>query len=424
MRTTAARTFRSLRTRNYRLFIGGQLISVVGTWMHTVALGWLVLRLTGSGVALGSVVALQFLPLLLFGVWAGALADRLDKRKILIGTQLTAAALALGLWVLVATGAVEVWMIYVEAFLAGCVSALDMPSRHAFVTEMVGAEQVPNAVSLNSATFNLGRLGGPAVAGVVIASIGVAPCFLVNGISYLAVVAGLLMMRPDELHRQAVAADDRRGARAGLRYVWATPELRTVLLMLAVVGTFGFNFTVVVPLVARFAFHAGPELYGALFSAMAVGSLTGALFTAARRGPSWGFLLWSAVAFGGACLLSAAAPAPLSEGAALAVVGVTTMLFLATANSMLQLGSLPAMRGRVMALYALVVLGSTPIGGPLMGWIAEQWGARATLLVAGGATLAAAAAVAGRAWRPARLAGGRPAGAVADDEIATAARAA
>lgn len=392
LRLVTSRTFRSLRTRNYRLFLGGQLVSVVGTWMHTVALGWLVLKLTGSGLALGTTVALQFLPLLVLGAWAGSIADRFDKRKILIGTQLTASILALVLWSLVATGQIVTWMIYVEAFLHGCVTMLDMPARQSFVTEMVGPTDVPNAVSLNSAVFNSGRLIGPALGGVIIASIGLAPCFLLNGISYLAVVGALVAMRPDELYRGAPATDEVRRVRAGLRYVRQTPELLTVLVMLAVIGTFGFNFTVVVPLVARFAFRAGPELYGALFSAMAAGSLIGALVTAARRGPTRRFLLGSTLAFGTACLVSSLAPTAAWEAVALAIVGLTTMLFLATANSTLQLASRPAMRGRVMALYALVILGSTPVGAPLMGWIAEQWGARATLAVGGGVSLMAALA--------------------------------
>ncbi|HUQ62455.1 MAG TPA: MFS transporter [Acidimicrobiales bacterium] len=390
VRMVANHTFRSLRTRNYRLFLSGQLVSVAGTWMHTVALGWLVLQLTSSGVALGTTVALQFLPLLVFGAWSGSVADRFDKRKILIGTQVAAGVLAIGLWSLVATGNIALWMIYVEAFLHGWVSMLDMPARHSFVTEMVGADDVPNAVSLNSAVFNSGRLIGPAIAGVVIASAGLAPCFLLNGISYFAVVGALVAMRPAELHRGEPVGDETRRVRAGLRYVRQTPELLAVLLMLVVIGTFGFNFIVVVPLLARFVFHAGPELYGALFSAMAAGSLAGALFTAARRGPTGSFLMGSAIAFGLACILSSLAPTVAWEAAALAVVGVTSMLFLATANSTLQLASRPAMRGRVMALYGLVLLGSTPVGAPLMGWIAEQWGARATLAVGGAMSLAAA----------------------------------
>nr|MDQ6909864.1 MFS transporter [Actinomycetota bacterium] len=260
-RLATSRIFRSLRTRNYRLFLTGQLVSVVGTWMHTVALGWLVLQITGSGVALGTTVALQFLPLLVLGAWSGSVADRFDKRKILIATQVASGVLAIALWSVVATGNVVLWMIYLEAFLQGCVSMLDMPARQSFVTEMVGAADVPNAVSLNSAVFNSGRLLGPALAGVIIATVGLAPCFLLNGISYFAVVAALVAMRPSELHRGAPIVDEVRRVRAGLRYVRETPELFTVLLMLAVIGTFGFNFTVVVPLVARFAFHAGPGLY-------------------------------------------------------------------------------------------------------------------------------------------------------------------
>jgi MFS family permease len=402
LRPATARTFRSLHNRNYRLFFSGQLVSVVGTWMQTVAQSWLVLTLTHSGLALGLTAALQFLPMLLFGVWGGLVADRFDKRRVLIGTQVAAGVLALVLWALVTTGAVALWMVYVLALLLGAVSVVDMPTRQAFVTEMVGAEEVPNAVGLNSAVFNTGRLAGPAVAGLLIASVGVGVCFLINAVSYVAVIGGLRAMRAEDLHRQAPVVAGPGQVRAGLRYVWSTPQLRSTILLLAVIGTFGFNFTVILPLLARFALHGGPRLYGALSSGVGVGSLAGALVIAGRRQPTRRLLLASAAAFGTLTLLAAAAPTPLTVAAVLVPTGTATMLFAATANSTLQMASTAAMRGRVMALYGLVFLGSTPVGGPLVGWVAGRWGARAGLALGGAVSLAAAlvamAGTIGRRW--------------------------
>ena len=395
VRATAARTFRSLRVRNYRLFFYGQLVSVTGTWMQTVAQSWLVLNLTGSGVDLGLTVALQFLPMLLFGMWGGLLADRLDKRKLLVATQAAAGVLAVALWALVATGAVRLWMVYGFALLLGVVTVVDMPTRQAFVTEMVGPDEVPNAVGLNSAMFNIGRILGPAAAGVVIAWFGVAPAFLANGLSYLAVIGGLLAMRTEELFL-GVAGTRRRGeVRAGLRYVWGEPTLRSTLFLVAVLGTFGFNFVVILPLLARYTFSGGAGLYSVFTSLMSVGSLAGALVAASRARPSRALLLGAGTAFGVSMLLTAAAPTPLTAGLLLVAVGVAVMLFLATANTTLQLASDPALRGRVMALYGLLFMGSTPIGGPLLGWVSERWGPRTGLALGGAITLVAAAAVSG-----------------------------
>ena len=410
------RTFRSLRVRNYRLFFAGQLISVSGTWMQQVAQSWLVLTITGSGLDLGVTVALQFLPMLLFGMWGGVVADRFDKRRVLIAAQAVAAVLALTLWALVVAGGVELWMVYVLAFLLGLVQVVDMPTRQAFVTEMVGPDEVPNAVGLNSAMFNAGRLVGPAAAGLVISSAGVAPAFVVNAVSYLVVIAALWAMRPDELYRDAAATDGRaRGRRPGeiregLRHVWRTPELRSPLLLVAVVGTFGFNFAVVLPVLARFTLHGGASLYGVLTAVMALGSLLGALYSASRARPTRALLVGSAVAFGALTLLAAAAPTPLTVATVLLPVGMAVMIFLATANATLQLNSSPAMRGRVMALYGLVFLGSTPVGGPLLGFVSQQWGARAGMALSGGVSLAVGLVA---LWLPGlrrRRAGHAPAG--------------
>jgi MFS family permease len=390
VRALGARTFRSLRIRNYRLFFVGQLVSVTGTWMQTVAQSWLVLNITGSGVALGVTVALQFLPMLLFGMWGGLLADRLDKRRLLIATQGAGGVLALVLWALVAGGVVELWMVYVLAFLLGVVTMVDMPTRQAFVIEMVGPGEVTNAVGLNSAMFNLGRILGPAAAGLTIASFGIAPAFLANGISFLAVIGGLLAMRVDELFLRERAARATGEVRAGLRYVWADPALRSTLFLVAVLGTFGFNFVVVLPLLARYDFGGGAGLYSLFTSLMAGGSLAGALFAASRAEPTRRMLVGSAAAFGVLTLAAAVAPSAALVSVLLVGMGVAVMLFLATANTTLQLNSEPAMRGRVMALYGLVFLGSTPVGGPLLGWISEHWGARYGLGIGGVLSLGAA----------------------------------
>jgi len=384
------RTFRSLRVRNFRLLFLGQLVSVTGTWMQTVAQNWLVLTLTDSGVALGVTVALQFLPTLLFGLWGGLVADRFDKRRVLIATQVVPAVLAVVMGTLVATGSVQLWMVYVLAFLLGVVHMVDMPTRHAFVMEMVGPDDIANAVALNSAMFNTGRMVGPAAAGVVIASAGIASSFLINAVSFLPVVASLVAIRPGDLFRQAPAPAGPGGVRAGLRYVWTSPTLRRPLLLVAVIGTFGFNFAVVLPLLARFTFDGGARMYGVLTSLMSLGSLLGALYAASRSRPTRPVLLRSAAAFGALTVAAAAIPSPVALAPVLVAVGVAMMVFLATANATLQLTAAPAMRGRVMALYGLVFLGTTPVGGPLLGWIGETWGAPAGLAFAGGVSLAAA----------------------------------
>ena len=390
------RTFRSLRIRNYRLFFIGQLISITGTLMQSVAQSWLVLSMTDSGVALGITVALQFLPMLLFGMWGGLLADRSDKRRLLVAMQVAGGLLALILWGLVVTETVELWMVYVLAFLLGMVTMVDMPTRQSFVIEMVGPEEVPNAVGLNSAMFNAGRILGPTAAGVTIATLGIAPAFLANAISYIPVVVALSMMRPDELYRRAPA--ERRGGevRAGLLYAWRNPTLRSTLLLVAVLGMFGFNFVVVLPLLARFTFGGGAGLYSLFTALMSVGSLAGALFSASRTAPTRRMLVGSGVAFGALMVATAAAPTVWLTCALLLAVGTAMMLFMATASTTLQLGSDPAMRGRVMALYGLLFAGSTPLGGPMLGWISETFGPRVGVGIGGVLSLAAALAAVGR----------------------------
>jgi MFS family permease len=389
LRVVSARTFGSLRVRNYRLYFIGQLVSNTGTWMQTVAQSWLVLQLTDSGSALGLTVGLQFLPLLLFGVWGGLIADRVNKRRALIATQATYAALAVTLWALVATHNVDLWMVYVLAFALGCVTVVDLPTRQAFVTEMVGPDQLPNAIGLNSAVFNAARLLGPAAAGLVIDRAGVAPAFVVNALSFLAVIGGLVAMRPHELFRDAPAPRERGQIRAGLRYVWEHPVLRSTLVMVTLVATFGFNFIVILPVLARHTFHGGARLYGTLSALMGLGSVIGALAVAGHQHPTRRVLVGSAVGFGLLTLLTAEAPTPLTAGILLVAVGASLIVFIATANSMLQLTAESTMRGRVMAIYGLVFLGSTPVGGPLLGWISQHWDARAGLAFSGAISLAA-----------------------------------
>ncbi len=396
LRAVRARTFRSLHIRNYRLFFIGQLISVTGTWMQTVAQSWLVLKITDSGVALGVTVALQFLPMLLFGMWGGLLADRSDKRKLLIAMQIAGGLLALILYGLVATDTVELWMVYVLAFALGIVFMVDMPTRQAFVIEMVGPDEVPNAVGLNSAMFNTGRILGPTAAGVTIATLGLAPAFLANALSFLPVIAALMMMRTEDLFRREPARRQKGEVRAGFLYAWHNPTLRSTLLLVGVLGMFGFNFIVVLPLLAKFTFGGGAGLYSALTALMSFGSLAGALVSASRAKPTSSMLVGSGVAFGGLTLLTAVAPTAWVAAVLLVGVGMAMMLFMATANTTLQLNSDAAMRGRVMALYGLLFAGSTPLGGPVMGWISEAWGPRVGMAIGGALSLAAALAAVSR----------------------------
>jgi MFS family permease len=365
--------------------------------MQTTAQSWLVLELTSratAGSALGLMIALQFLPMLLFGMWGGVIADRLDKRRTLIWTQASAAVLAVALWLIVLTGVTELWMIYVLAFLLGVVTVFDNPARQAFVIEMVGSDDVVNAVGLNSAVFNGARLIGPAVAGILIHAIGISPSFLLNAISFVPVIAALAAMRTSELTRVTPVPRSRGQVREGLRYVWHTPVLRSTLLLVTVVATFGFNQIIVLPLLAKYVFHGGAGLYGAMFAALAAGGFVGGLAAASRARPSRAMLIGSAAGFSVVAILVSLAPNALLAMVGLVPMGVLSMTFIATANSTLQLTTRSEMRGRVMALYALVFLGSTPIGGPIIGWISQEWGARAGLLVGGVLSLLAAGAAA------------------------------
>lgn len=388
--SVARQTFASLAVRNYRLYFFGMLISATGTWMQSVAQGWLVLRLTNSGTAVGLVTATQFVPMLLLGVWGGVLADRFDKRRTLVVTQSAQIAVTGALAIVTLANLVTIWMVFLAAFLLGCATVVDNPTRQAFVSELVGPDRVANAVALNSAMFNAARIVGPAFAGVLILLGGTGTCFAYNSISFVAVVIGLVLMRPSELWRGAPVARGKGQIRAGLRYVMATPELRSTLLVVAVIGTFTLNYTVLLPLFAKFTFHAGPGTLGVLTSAMGVGSLVGALTAAARSRPSPRLLAAAATALGVVVLATALAPTLAIAIPVLALVGAATITFLATANSLLQLASVPEMRGRVMALYGLVFLGSTPIGGPIVGAIAQVMNVRVGFLVGASAAFVGA----------------------------------
>jgi MFS family permease len=385
VRAAGEGTFRSLRNRNYRLFAGGQVVSLSGTWGQRVAQDWLVLDLSGSsGIALGITTGLQFLPVLLFGLYGGVLADRYDKRRLLLGAQAAMAALALVLAVLDLTGSVQLWHVYVLAFGLGLASALDTPVRQAFVSEMVGPEDLPNAVSLNSATFNSARIVGPAVAGVAIAAVGTGWVFAANALSYVAVLAGLQAMRRAELRPVPPLARAKGQLREGLAYVRARPELLVPMLLVFMVGTFGLNFQITLALVVREVFDRGAGAYGVLSATLAAGSLLGALASARRRGvPRQRTLFLAVLAFGS--LEVAVGLAPSYEVMALLLVptGAAVLTFTTTANSLIQLGSAPEVRGRVMALYILVFLGGTPVGAPLIGALAEAFGPRSSLVLGG-----------------------------------------
>ena len=391
MTAWAQTTFASLRTPNYRRFFAGQAVSLVGTWMQTVAQAWLVLELTGSGTALGLVAAAQFLPILLLAPYGGVLADRLDKRTILIATQCALGVMALTLGVLTVTGAVRLWMVVVLALALGVATAIDNPARQAFAQEMVGAGGVRNAVSLNSVLVNTARAVGPALAGVLIATVGTGPCFLINAVSYVAVVLALVGMDVDALRptpRQERAPGQ---VRQGLSYVAQTPDLLVPLMMLAVVGTLAYEFQVVLPLLARGPLDGGVGTYGLLTSAMGAGAIVGGLVVAGHGRTGLRALSLASAMFGLAILAAAAAPSVWVALVALTIVGATSVTFLAVGNTTLQLTAEPRFRGRVMALWAVAFLGSTPLGAPIIGAVSEHLSPRGGLAIGGFACLVAAA---------------------------------
>ncbi len=411
MSAALRRSFTSLSVPNYRRYFAGQLVSLSGNWMQIVAEMWLILSLTGSGLAVGITSALQFLPFLLFGAFGGLLADRFPKRSLLVVTQTLMALPALALWVVTASGAVEPWLVWALVFVRGSVNAVDNPTRQSFAIEMVGEDRVVNAVSLNNALIHSARILGPAGAGLLIATIGVAPCFLVNALSFGAMIVALRGMDPGELRPAPVATRGRGAVRAALSYVSRTPALAIPLAMMAVVGTLGYNFQVILPLLARFSFDGGAATYTALAVAMGAGSVVGALAAGAhgRVGPR--LLVAAAFGFGAVALVAAAAPSVPLEVAALVPLGAASVTFAAGVNSSLQLAADPPMRGRVMALYSIVFLGSTPIGAPIAGWLSQSIDPRAALVLTGvaGLTAALGARAAFSGWREGEAEDARPA---------------
>lgn len=385
--------FSSLRIRNYRLFASGQVVSNTGTWMQRIAQDWLVLTLTGSASAVGITIALQFLPMLLFGLYGGVLADRLPKRRLLLVTQSAMGLTGLALAALTLSGHVQVWHVYATAFVLGLVTVVDNPTRQSFVVELVGPDQLGNAVGLNSANFQSARLVGPAVAGVLITAVGSGYAFLLNGLSFIAPIAGLLMMRNSELHKVERAPRGKGQLREGLKYVAGRPELIWPIVLVGFIGTFGFNFPIWLSAFVADVYHSGASTYGLLNTLMAAGSLAGALL-AARRGTSrLRMLVGAAVLFGILEIVTAFAPSFWIFAALMVPIGMFGLTVNVTANSSIQMATDPLMRGRVMSLFMMVFTGGTPLGAPLVGWITDAYGPRIGFAAGGAVALVAALGV-------------------------------
>lgn len=382
-------TFSSLRLRNYRLYFIGQGISLSGTWMQTVAQSWLVLELTHSGALLGLVSALQFLPVFALAPYGGLLADRFSKRRILLITQSASAMLAIALGTLVATGAIRVWMVFVFAFCLGVINAIDNPTRQSFVHELVGPRQLKNAVTLNSLEINMSRVVGPAIAGILIAKVGLAPCFLFNGFSFMATLVCLVLMTAADLHRGTRVEAAKGQLLEGFRYVRNTPVIVVVLIMMSIVGMLTYEFPVTLPLLARYTFHGSADSYALLTSSMGAGAVLGGLAIAGRRRATVAGLTVASLLFGLSVLLVALAPGLVWAAAGMVVVGAFSIAFTSLSNTILQLEAAAEMRGRVMALWTVAFLGSTLIGAPVVGWVSQSAGPRWGIVLGGAAALIA-----------------------------------
>jgi MFS family permease len=384
-----SKTFAALSVRNFRLYVFGQLVSVSGTWMQSVAQGWLILQISGSSVDLGIAVALQYVPMLVIGSYGGVIADRHDKRSILYATQGGAGVLALALGVMVSTHHVSIGAVYVLASLLGVVNLFDVPARQAFVQQMVGRDLIANAVSLNSVLMNAGRLIGPGIATAFIAALGTAVCFYANAASYVAVLIALALMRSHEFLPMKTVEREKGQLRLGLAYVRENPPLRQALIAVAISGTFAFNFTVTLPLLATSTFHERTATqYGLLMGAMGLGAIVGGLYIAYRSRPTHGLLAVLALGFGTSLTLVALAPSILLAELLMIPTGAFSVAFVSTGNATLQLNSSSAMRGRVMSLYGIAFFGTTPIGAPLIGLIIRASDPRTGLLVGSILTIA------------------------------------
>ena len=392
MKAPSAGIFRSLRGFNYLVWAGGAFVSNVGTWVQRTAQDWLVFtQLTHHDAsAVGLVMALQFGPQLLLLPWTGSAADHFNQRKLLIVTQATMGVLSLALGILTVAGVVQLWHVYIFAFLFGSAAAFDAPVRQTFVAELVGNEDLHNAVALNSTSFNAARMIGPGVSGVLIAAIGTGWAFLINGFSFVAVLVSLAFLRFSELRPNARAPRARGSFVEGLRYAWGRPDLKAILAMLFLIGTFGLNFPIFISTMAIGAFHADARAYGLLSSVMAIGTIAGALLSAGRDKPRFGLLVVGAGVFGLGCTFAALAPGYWSFAVGLVVIGVAALTVTNTSNSLMQLSTAPAMRGRVMALRVSIALGGTPIGAPIVGYVANHFGPRWALGVGAASGFAAA----------------------------------
>ena len=392
MSVAALGIFRSLRSFNYRIWVAGAFVSNVGTWVQRTAQDWLVFtQLTHRDAsAVGLVMALQFGPQFLLLPWTGFAADHFNQRKLLLATQATMGTLALALGALTVAGVVQLWHVYIFAFLFGCAAAFDAPVRQTFVAELVGDEYLNNAVALNSTSFNAARMIGPAVSGVIIAAIGTGWAFLINGSSFVAVLISLSLLRVSELHPNTRANRGKGSFTEGFRYVWGRPDLKAILIMLFLIGTFGLNFPIFISTMAVSVFHADARGYGLLSSIMAIGTVAGALLGANRDRPRFSLLLVGASVFGIGCTLAAIAPGYWFFAFALVIIGVAALTLTNATNSVMQLSTEPVMRGRVMALRVGIALGGTPIGAPIVGWVANNYGPRWALGIGAASGFAAA----------------------------------
>jgi MFS family permease len=390
--------FRSLSGINYRLWFGGALVSNIGTWMQRTAQDWIVLTMLtdNDAVAVGITMALQLGPQLLLVPWSGLIADRFDRRKLLMLTQALMAALGVALGLMVLFDVAELWHVYAFALALGVVSAIDAPARQAFVSELVSERDLPNAVSLNSASFNAARLVGPAAAGVLTVAVGAGWVFLINAITFAATLVSLALLRRDKLRVSERAPREPGQLLEGFRYVSKRPDIIAVMVAVFIVGTFGLNFAIFTATMARVEFNHGAGEFGLLSSVLAIGSVTGALLAARREKPRMLILFSAAAAFGVSCAISAVMPTFTAFALALILVGFSSITFMTTANSMVQTTTEPVMRGRVMALYMAIFMGGTPIGAPVVGWVSNEFGPRWALGV--GAAAGILAALVGVVW--------------------------